>query len=141
MVNVDMTPEQRLAELRWSHIVLLTLQQESSGFPKLNKKVLRMELLIVLLKPLGYLIPISLSYPRSWFNLQTRFIFCNHYAVNIKIKVCSKNSFHWILILLIEYKYILLNANVFLYISFIFNWIQIFFHWIEIYFSNTNIFS
>lgn len=65
MVNVDMTLEQGLAELRWSHIVLLTLQQKSSGFHKLNNKVLRMELLIVLLKPLGYLIQISLSYPGS----------------------------------------------------------------------------
>ena len=48
-----MTLEQRLLGLSlygWSHVVLLTLQQENSDFPELNNKVLGMELFIVLLK-------------------------------------------------------------------------------------------
>ena len=160
MVNVDMTFEQGLAELRWSHIVLLTLQQESSGFPKLNNKVLRMELLIVLLKSLGYLTQISLLYPGSWLNLQTRFIFWNHYAVNINIKYGVKiffieyryfglntDTFYWMQIyfyiyniFLIEYKYFFIEWKYFFRIQIYFLKYQIFFIEYKYFFLNTNIF-
>ena len=80
LINVDMTLCR--AFVRWSHVVLVTLQRENSDFLKLDHKALGMELFIVLLKTQAQFIQISSSYPGYWFNLQTRFLIWNHHTVN-----------------------------------------------------------
>ena len=87
LVNVDMTPKQRFAELcldgvMWYCCRLPFRTARKFRFLQLSNDVLGMELFIVLLKIQGYLIQFTSLYPGYWSNLKTGFLISNDYTVN-----------------------------------------------------------